>query len=72
MKVLLVKESQMKPDNALRNHAQIHFQLTVSGANGATGVLAPKLVELDLKKGIVKYHNMLQMEANSVLDKLLK
>ena len=59
-------------DSVMRNHVQIHFQLTVSGANGATGVLAPKLVELDLKKGIVKYHNMLRMEDNSVVDNLMK
>ena len=44
----------------------------VSGANGATGVLAPKVVELDLKKGTVKYPNTLSMEENCVLDKLMK
>ena len=59
-------------DLALRNHVQ----LTVSGANGATGVLAPKLVELDLKKGTVKYHNKLSMEDKNALhgqmDKLMK
>ena len=40
------------------NHAQIHFQLTGSGANGATGVLPQNLVELDFKKVAVKFHNM--------------
>ena len=44
MEAILVKENLRRQKSALRNHVQTHFQLTVSGANGAIGVLAPKLV----------------------------
>ena len=67
-----VLDKLMKQSSVLMNHVQ----LIANGANGATGVLAPKLVELDLKKGTVKYHNKLSMEDKNVLhgqmDKLMK
>ena len=70
MEEILVKENLRTQDHALKNHVQMHFQLTVCGANGAIGVLAPKLVGQDFKKDSVKYHNILKMEEGSVLEKL--
>ena len=64
--------------NVMEKHYKVsnvtifHVHLIVNGANGATGALAPKLVEMDLKKGTVKYHNMLRMGDNSVVDNLMK
>ena len=72
MEAILVKEKLRIQDHALRNHVQIHFQLTVCGANGVIGVLALKLVEQDSKNDSVKFHNFLKMEEDSVLEKLMK
>ena len=72
MEAILVKEKLRIQDHALRNHVQIHFQLTVCGANGVIGVLALKLVGLEFKKDSVKYYDFLRMEVDSVLEKLMK
>ena len=72
MEAILVKEKLRRQDHALRNHVLIHFQLTVCGANGAIGMVAPKLVELEFKKDSVKYYDFLRMEEDSVLEKVMK
>ena len=46
--------------------------MIANGANGVTGVLAPKLVEVDFKRGTDKYHNRLKMEDCSVVDNLME
>lgn len=70
MEVLHVKGNLLKQDTAKRHHAIVHLKSIVSGANGVNG--APKLMELDFKKGTAKYHNMLRMEDNCVVDNLVK
>ena len=72
MEVLHVKENLWRHKTATRKNAKLNFQLTVSGANGANGVLAPKLVELDFKKGSAKYYVMPKMEDSSVVENLMK
>ena len=71
-KLSILESNVMEKHHKLSNVTIFHVQLIANGATGATGVLAPKLVELDLKKGTVKYHNMLRVEDCSVLDSLMK
>ena len=46
--------------------------MIVNGANGAIGMVAPKLVGLEFKKDSVKYYDFLRMEEDSVLEKVMK